>query len=76
MADIGGAEYVQQFVLVAMGREREKLVQGEEKMVGNSGVEMGVAMNGMFEGLLVGVKRMVTAVDWEDHMKFVVAVPV
>ena len=76
MADIRGAEYVQQFVLVAMGREREKLVQGEEKMVDNSGVEMRVAMNGIFEGLLVGVKRMVTAVDWEDYMKFVVAVPV
>jgi hypothetical protein len=76
IVEIEGAEYVQQFVLVPMsGSGGGKLELGGETKVDNYGVEVRVAMNGLFEGYLVGVKRMVTAVDCEDFKKFVVSVP-
>jgi hypothetical protein len=76
IVEIEGAEYVQQFVLVPMsGSGGGKLELGGEIKVDNYGVEVRVAMNGLFEGYLVGVKRMVTAVDCEDFKKFVVSVP-
>lgn len=74
---IDNADHIKQHVLMPMQDSLPSLQQAPELVSDVDGVEYRMALNGLFEGYLVGTRRTVIALDWDvDYMKFVVLVPV
>ncbi|KAL5346632.1 hypothetical protein ACLOAV_008339 [Pseudogymnoascus australis] len=77
IVQIENADHIKQHVLMPMKDSLPSLQQAPEVVSDVDGVEYKMALNGLFEGYLVGSRRTVITLDWDvDYMKFVVLVPV
>ncbi|KAL5344845.1 hypothetical protein ACLOAV_010242 [Pseudogymnoascus australis] len=77
IVQINNADHIKQHVLMPMKDSLPSLQQAPEVVSDVDGVEYKMALNGLFEGYLVGSRRTVITLDWDvDYMKFVVLVPV